>query len=331
MPVAFVENRDPAQLGLRNPTLVAAFMGLPDAAVAASGAVHYLADALGAEPLALWESDEYYDFVELRPLSRVVPPHDRTLLWPHGEFWCARLAPPEAETDRPTGAGDLVLFIGPEPRLRWRAYAAELASIAQQFGVTRAVIMGAAFADVPHTRPPVVTGWATGDPLRARLDDLGVPFSRYEGPATIGSAVAEAFRALGLPAAAIFGNGPHYLPLPNANVSLALLTRLCPLLDCHLNLQPLQEAGEQLTIQANQAMQERDDFREYVEQLEAKYQPAGAPLAPGQISAEDEEEQAEEPAAPLNVDPQEVVRELEEFLRRRQQKEGEDEGKRVDE
>jgi predicted ATP-grasp superfamily ATP-dependent carboligase len=329
MPILFLDNQEPEQLGLRRPALVAAFMGMPDAAVAASGAVRYLADTLSARPLAVWESEDYYDLVELRPISRVVPPDDRTLIWPHGEFWYARLAPPDADNAGPTGAADLLLFLGPEPRLRWRAFAAELAAMAQRCGVTHAVMLGAAFADVPHTRPPVVTGWATADPLRSRLDDLGIPFSRYEGPATISSAVAEAFRGLGVPAASLFGNGPHYLPLPNANVSLALLTRLCALLDFHINLQPLQEAGEQLTTQANRAMDEREDFREYVLQLEAKHQERAAPLAPGQTSFEQEEE-AEEPAPPLNVDPQEVVRELEEFLRRRQQQ-GDDESQRVNE
>ena len=49
----------------------------------------------GAErgPLATWDGDDYYDFVELRPVSRVVPPRDRILIWPQAEFWVARDVP----------------------------------------------------------------------------------------------------------------------------------------------------------------------------------------------------------------------------------------------
>src|SRR5215212_7529591 len=80
----------PEELGLRDPLFVGAFMGWADASMGASGAVRYLVEKLNAAPLATWDGDDYYDFVELRPLSRVIPPRDRVLVWPHGEFWVAR-------------------------------------------------------------------------------------------------------------------------------------------------------------------------------------------------------------------------------------------------
>src|SRR5207248_881632 len=115
-------------------------------------------------------------------------------------------------------------------------YSREMAELAKRCGVTQAIFFGSAFADIPHTRQPIVTGWATEPRLRTRLEALGVPFSAYQGPSSMQSAAIEAFRRLDIPCASLFGNGPHYLPVPNANLSLALLRRLCAALQIQVDL-----------------------------------------------------------------------------------------------
>jgi hypothetical protein len=307
----------PEELGLRNPLFVGAFMGWPDASLGASGAVRYLIEKLQAAPLATWDGDEYYDFVELRPVSRVSPPRDRELLWPQdAEFWTVREVPAARTDAGDGGTRSLVLFLAAEPRLRWRAYGRELAAFLKRCGALQAVFFGAAFADVPHTRPPIVTGWATEPRLRTRLEAAGVPFSAYQGPSSMQSAAIEVCRQEGIACASLFSNGPHYLPVPNANLSLALLRRLSAVFGLAVDLEPLAEAGAALTQQATAAMEDRTEFREHVRQLEAQFDAQAAPLAPGEVRRAAARAQAES-SGPLNVDPQDVVRELEDFLRRR--------------
>ncbi|MDQ3701346.1 MAG: PAC2 family protein [Chloroflexota bacterium] len=317
----------PEELGLRDPMLVGAFMGWPDASLGASGAIRYLVEALHAAPLATWEGDDYYDFVELRPVSRVSPPRDRTLVWPQAEFWVVRevalrSAPGGESADEPR-TRSLVLFLAPEPRLRWRAYGRELADAARRCGVDQAVFFGAAYADVPHTRMPIVTGWATESRLRTRLEAQGVPFSAYQGPSSMQSAAIEACREAGIACASLFSNGPSYLTIPNANLSLAILRRLSAVFELDLDLKIMEDAAEALVRQVNSAIEDRSDqeFREHLRRLEAQFDEQAAPLAPGELRRQQlrQEEQAEA-SAPLNVDPQDVVRELEDFLRRRQQR-----------
>lgn len=311
----------PEELGLLSPLFVGAFMGWPDASLGASTAVRYLVEKLNAAPLATWDGDDFYDFVELRPLSRVVPPRERVLIWPQAEFWVVRevsLTSVGGVADAPARRS-MVCFLAHEPRLRWKAYSRDLAEMARRCGVTQAAFFGSAFADVPHTRAPIVTGWATESRLRTRLEALNVPFSAYQGPSSMQSAAIEAFRNEGIACASLFSNGPHYLPVPNANLSMALLRRLSGALDLDLDLSPLEEAAEALARQANAAMEERPEFMAHVRQLEEQFDAQATPLAPGEMRRELEARaQAEaESSAPLNVDPQEVVRELEEFLRRR--------------
>ncbi len=323
----------PEELGLRDPILVGAFMGWADASLGASGAVRFLVESLHAARLATWDGDDYYDFVELRPVSRVIPPRDRELVWPQGEFWVAREVPVARAERRPASEGEapgepsaapyrsLLLFLAPEPRLRWKAYGRELAAFARRCGVQQAVFLGAALADVPHTRPPVVTGWATEPRLRTRLEALGVPFSGYQGPASMQSAALEFCRQAGIACASLFSNGPHYLNVPNANLSLALLRRLAALFELELDLSALEEAGRLLVQQANAAMEGRPEFLEHVRRLEEQFDEQAAPLAPGELLRQ-AAARAQQESAPLNVDPQDVVRELEEFLRRRAQSQG---------
>ena len=337
----------PEELGLKDALFIGAFMGWPDASMGASGAVRYLVEKLGAAPLATWDGDEYYDFVELRPVSRVIPPRDRVLIWPQGELWAARevpLSPPSADflagagltllgggpsPERGSGgegtARSLVLFLAAEPRLRWKSYGRELAQLAKRCGVRQAVFFGSAWADVPHSRPPIITGWATEARLRTRLEALGVPFSGYQGPSSMQSAAIEAFRAAEIACVSLFSNGPHYLPVPNANLSYALLRRLCQLFMLDVDLSALKEAGEALAKQADAAMDERSEFRDHVRQLEAQFDQQGEALAPGEVRREQLRREQEEPSGPLNVDPQDVVRELEDFLRRRNQAQRDDE------
>jgi len=342
----------PEDLGLNDPILVGAFMGWPDAALGASGAVRFLIESLNATPLATWDGDEYYDFVELRPVSRVVPPRDRILIWPQAEFWVARDVPVEPAADAPRArpGGDdedeaagaaaeaprrrsLVFFLAHEPRMRWRSYSRELVAFAQRCGVRQSAFFGASFADVPHTREPMVTGWATESRLSARMDALGINFSAYQGPSSMQSAAIEACREAGIASASLFSNGPAYLTIPNANLSLALLRRFVALFQLGVDLKPLAEAAAALTRQVSAAIEERSDaeFRDHVRRLESRFDAESAPLAPGELRRQQElEEEAAGEAAdsgpPLNVDPQEVVRELEDFLRRRNTQRREDEG-----
>ncbi len=313
MPIEF--ELVPEELQLSNPAFVGAFMGFPDASMGASGAVRFLVESLHAAPLATWDGDEFYDFGELRPVSRVIPPRDRTLVWPQADFWVVREVPPPEDSE--ASPRSLILFLAAEPRLRWKAYGRELADFAKRCGVTQAIFFGSAFADIPHTRPPIITGWATEARLRTRLERLGVPFSAYQGPSSMQSAAIQAFREQQIACASLFSNGPHYLPVPNANLSHALLRRMAAVLNIRLDLGPLREAGEALARQASAAMEERSEFRDHVRQLEAQFDEQAAPLAPGEVSRQEEIRAQEERSGPLNVDPQDVVRELEDFLRKR--------------
>ena len=59
---------------LRQPDLIAAFLGWPDAAQVSTGTVSYMIDHLPAVKLAEMKSDDYYDFATVRPTVTTVVP-----------------------------------------------------------------------------------------------------------------------------------------------------------------------------------------------------------------------------------------------------------------
>src|SRR4028118_1230026 len=58
--------------GLRAPALVAAFKGWNDAGDAASSALSFVGESLGAKQFASIDPEEFYDFQNVRPTVRLV-------------------------------------------------------------------------------------------------------------------------------------------------------------------------------------------------------------------------------------------------------------------
>jgi proteasome assembly chaperone (PAC2) family protein len=215
------------------PTMVTAFGGWIDAGEAATGAIRSLVRQLAAEPLAEIDPEDFVDFTQIRPIVRLSAEGERIIRWPRSAFWLWQPSEPR------TG---LLLFRGLEPQRRWRAYATALLDVAARCGVQRIVSLGAVLADVPHTRPPRVTGNSTEPVWQARLEACGMRTrrSRYESPTGMATIVMDAAQRRGMASCTVRGQAPHYLQrATNPAVSRALLTTVARLLDLELDLSPL--------------------------------------------------------------------------------------------
>ena len=271
------------------PTMVVAFAGWPDAAEAATGAVNYLVQKLETTKLAEIDHEEFYDFTVVRPRVRIDVSGERAVSWPTNEFYYATAS---------DGPGSVLLFVGTEPSLRWRAFSRIMLEVAERCGVETVVSLGALNDAVPHTREPRVTGVASDSKTRDRLGELGVHSSGYEGPTGIHTAFMEACTRKGLPVASLWGHNPHYLSSStNPRISLALLVRLQSIADIGVDLEELRAAADAFGSELTKAIGDQTEIASYVTELEQQYDAALG--SPGDIPS---------PAA--------MVEELEEFLRR---------------
>lgn len=278
-------------VGLRRPILLLAFAGWNDAAEAATAAARFLCRAWSGRRFALIDPEEFVNFGLSRPTVRLKPgTTEREIVWPSTEFFLC---------DTPGLARDVIIGLGTEPHLRWRGYCRAVVELARRCGVSLVLTLGALLAEVPHTRPVRLTGFAT-DPELAAL--LGIRPTRYEGPTGIVGVLGSICRQEGLDTASLWANVPHYISaVENPRATLALLRRLLRLLDAELDLHELEEAGVQFDAQLNTVLAQNRKVANYVKQLEAKDREAleEAPLeSPGELS-----------------DASELMAEIERFLR----------------
>jgi proteasome assembly chaperone (PAC2) family protein len=288
---------------LTSPTLVAAFAGWPDAGEVASASLRYLLRKLRPRRFARIEPEDFYDFTNVRPYTRLVTPWQRELHWPENEFHYWR---------RGEGS-DLVLFLGREPNLRWKAYTHEFLSVAEACGVRRVLTLGGNFDTVPHTGEPKLSGAALDGDFRGELEGLGLRASTYQGPTSIHSALLDGCRRRGIAAGSLWGHAPHYLQAaPNVKVCYGMLRKLKAWLDLPLELGEMRGAARALEARVDQLLADNRELQEYVRRLEA-----------GAESDEARERGGEQPGLMEMPSPEAVVRELEEFLRQ-QQREGEE-------
>jgi proteasome assembly chaperone (PAC2) family protein len=294
---------------LKEPAMVAAFQGWPDAGEVASGAVRYLVRNLSAVRFAEIAPEEFYDFTENRPHSIQQRPGQRTLRWPSSDFyyWTS-----------PSGGRDLLLFLGREPNLRWGAYSGAVLDLAERCGVTMLVTLGGTYDAVSHHGEVTVSGIASTPRLRHVLEAVGVNFSSYQGPSSIQTALLDAARRRGVPAASLWGHAPHYIQaVPNVKVCHGVLQKLDALVGLSLDLEELQGASRALESRVDEALAGNDELQSYVSRLDA-----GIVDEPPEDLATtmDEEPPSEIPSSDV------VLRELEEFLKRTQQETRREEG-----
>jgi proteasome assembly chaperone (PAC2) family protein len=244
---------------LESPVLIAAFRGWNDGAQAATLAGGYLAKLWGAERFADMDPEGFFDFQATRPHVSLVEGMTRRIDWPENAFYQARIE---------GAARDVVLLLGVEPNLRWRTFTDLVADLAKELGVELMVTLGALLADVPHTRPPPVTGSASDQEL---VQTLGLSASRYEGPTGIVGVLHEACRAAGIPSASLWAAVPHYVSLtPSPRAAEALCLRLASLLGTEIDTGELAEAGGAYIEQVSEAVASDEETAAYVEELEQR-------------------------------------------------------------
>jgi len=193
---------------LRTPTMIAAFQGWNDAGGAASLAAGFLRVATDAERFAVIDPDPFVDYQQTRPTVTLLDGQVRKVEWPETEI----LASEEA---------DLVIVLGPEPNMRWRAYSDAICGLGAQIGVDLVITLGALLADTPHTRPVPVSSTASDEELIARL---ALTSSNYEGPTGIVGVLHDACTRAGLRSASLWAATPHYISAtPNPRAAVALL------------------------------------------------------------------------------------------------------------
>lgn len=295
--------RSYARPQLREPILIAAFAGWNDASEVATYAARYLVDQWNARKLAEVDPEEFFAFSETRPRIRISGRFQRHVEWPANELFY--------HTSE-HGERDAIVLVGVEPDLKWRTFTDTLINYFRLLGVSTVVTLGALVADVPHTYPAQLTGVASPAGLARRLRKAGVRPTRYAGPTGIVGVLNATCARRRLATAGIWGTVPEYLSAsPNPKVALAMLERLNVLFELDVDLHELRILEAQFGEQVAEIVAEDPELFAYVRQLEEQH-------AAEESQAEEARRAKQEPL-PSSED---LIRELEEYLRRKRSQSG---------
>ncbi len=244
---------------LRNPILIAAFEGWGDAGDAATTAARHVRDRLGGEAFAPIDPEPFYDFATTRPFVRL-DEGDREIDWPTNEFSAIKV---------PTAKRDLLIVVGIEPQLQWRTFTSQILSMIDEFDVKLVVSLGALIADVVHSRPATVYSSGYDPDLNERLD---LEPSTYEGPTGIVGVLHDALRTHGVGSVSLWGTIPGYVPnATSPKAALALVERVSQLLDLTIPTTALEIGAAAYERQISELVEDNDETRAYVAQLEETY------------------------------------------------------------
>ncbi len=287
--------------------LLLALSGWPDAAEAATRSVRELTRLLPATRFASIDPEEFFDFTVHRPIVSNASDGNRKLSWVKNDFFYWRGEDHGIAADR-----DILILLGAEPHLRWRAYRDAVLDVAVENNVDMLLVVGALLAQVPHTRPAKVMGSASKMDLGPGLGRIKFPPPGYEGPSSMTSVLMEAMGQRGVPQVSLWGQCPHYLQVANnPAVSLALLKELQLFLPTTLDLSRIERETEQFASTIARALQSQTEIGAYVKRLEQEY---------------DSESSAQKREGPVETG--DVLRDLEEFLRQRRQQPNDDSGEK---
>jgi hypothetical protein len=195
---------------LHEPVLVVMLTGWIDAAGAAAAAADAFSKECETSPLVTFDDDTFIDYRARRPIMELRDGVNTDLLW----------STIELRSGRSTSGRDVLVLTGPEPDMAWRRFAAAIADISVELGVTKMVAFGAYPFAAPHTRTPRLS---CSSPSTEVLANVSFARSSVDVPAGMAAALEHALHARKIPAIGIWAQVPHYvaaMPYPAASVAL---------------------------------------------------------------------------------------------------------------
>ncbi|MFC1904726.1 PAC2 family protein [Chloroflexota bacterium] len=207
--------------------------------------------------------DSFFDYTRYRPIVHLVAGR-RQIHVPNSFI----------NYIRQPDSNDFLLFHLLEPHMLGKVYADSVLKVLQQFDVKRYCLIGSMYDAVPHTRPLIVTGRASGSgPAEEELRELGIQASAYEGPTTITILVSQEAPKYNIEVMSLIVHLPQYVRLEKDYAgTLRLMEVLCSLYNLPLNLEEVKHKAEEQNEELNQAMEREPQLKQAVEQLERYYE-----------------------------------------------------------
>ncbi len=247
---------------LADPVLLVHFDGWIDAGHSAALAVERILGQFGRSTLATFETEWLLDHRARRPTLHIVDGVNVGMDWPVIKL----------EVGRDTNGTDVLVLHGAEPDHHWRTFTEAVLGLAQRFGVTKMVGLGAYPAPAPHTRPARVslTSSATNSA------DLVLTDVTLDVPGGVESALEQAFRSADIDAMGMWVQVPHYVSVvPYPPAALAIIGGLEQIAGVRFDTADLATEALATRNRLDELITHNDDHMKMLAQLENAFDQDG--------------------------------------------------------
>jgi len=173
---------------------------------------------------------------------------------------------------RREGTNDLLLLHLLEPHACSDIYVDSILRLLRAFNARRYVLLGSMYDVVPHTRPLIVNGGASGAEALQELRKSGALVSSYEGPTTITFLVSQKAPESGTETLSFIVSLPQYVALEEDYLGkVRLMEILNVLLDIPIDKSDFDRALEQRTL-ISQRVDGSPELKSLLPQLEEMYE-----------------------------------------------------------
>jgi predicted ATP-grasp superfamily ATP-dependent carboligase len=215
----------------------------------------------GARELAkLAQPGNFFDFTRYRPT-----------VYFEGEI--RRLKIPNtilSYAQRETGKDFLFLRML-EPHAQAEVYVDSVLQVFKALKVQRYCLLGSMYDAVPHTKPLLVSGRATGERAEQDLRKAGVQTSHYQGPTTITNLITQRAQELGSETILVVVSLPQYVNVDEDYLGKVRLMEILNLLyEIPIDKKDFEKAARQRSL-INQKVETTPELKKVIPQLETLY------------------------------------------------------------
>lgn len=247
--------------------MILAFSGWMDGGNVSTGTVEWLGQTLEARKVAEIDPENFciYSFPGSMEVSALFRPHTKiedgvisAFQPPENTFFCAERR-------------ELVLFHGREPNFNWSEFADCIFSFASEAGVSALYFVGSVGAAVPHTREPRLMSTVSDERLKPSLEQFGVTFTDYAGPASFSTHLLTHARSRGFRMASLVAEIPAYIQGTNPKSIEAVVKKLAAILHIEVDLREVRKLSAAWEERLNEVLEQKPDLAKYIRKLEEDY------------------------------------------------------------
>ena len=204
---------------------------------------------------------DFFDFTRYRPTSYL-----------KGEQRQVTVPNSHVKYSKQKSGNDFLFLHLLEPHSHGEVYIESVLQLLARFGVKRYCVLGSMYDYVPHTRPLIVTGGATGERAQQELTKRGIESSDYQGPTSISFLISQRAPEMGMETMSLIVHLPQYTQTDEDYMgTVRIMNVLGPLYDIPID-ETYIERAERQREQINAALDKNPQLKAIVKQLETHYE-----------------------------------------------------------